>query len=151
MGAATVLMAAELDLPENVTGIIADCPYTSPKDIIKKVCGDMKLPSSLLYPFVKLGAKLYGHFDLESADAAEAVCHAKVPVLLIHGEDDRFVPCSMSRKICDSFRESNPDGDIIFETFPGAGHGISFMEDEPRYGRLVDKALALMEERSMHD
>lgn len=151
MGATTVLMAAGLDLPDNVIGIIADCPYSSPKDIIKKVCGDMKLPACLLYPFVKLGAKLYGHFDLEDADAAEAVCHAKVPVLLIHGEDDRFVPCSMSRKICDSFRESNPDGDIIFETFPNAGHGISFMEDEARYGMLVDRAIDLMEERSRHD
>lgn len=151
MGAATVLMAAELDLPENVIGIIADCPYSSPKEIIRKVCVDMRLPANLVYPFVKLGARLYGHFDLEAADAAAAAAHAKVPILLIHGEDDRFVPCSMSKKICHAFKTANPDGDIIFETFPGAGHGISFMEDEPRYSRLVDKALALMEERSMHD
>ncbi len=34
MGAATVLMVSALDLPENVRGIIADCPYTSAKDII---------------------------------------------------------------------------------------------------------------------
>ena len=61
------------------------------------------------------------------------------------------VPCSMSRKIYDSFRESNPEGDIIFETFPNAGHGISFMEDEARYGMLVDRAIDLMEERSRHD
>ena len=111
----------------------------------------MKLPAKILYPFAKLGAKLYGHFDLEAADASEAVTHAKVPILLIHGEDDRFVPCSMSKKICAAFKTANPDGDIIFETFPGAGHGISFMEGEQRYGRLVDKALALMEERSRHD
>ena len=151
MGAATVLMAAELDLPENVIGIIADCPYSSPKEIITKVCRDMKLPAGPLYPFVKLGARLYGHFDLEAADAAEAVCHAKVPVLLIHGEDDRFVPCSMSKKIYDSAKSSNADADIIIETFPEAGHGISFMTDAKRYGEVLDRALALMEERSHHD
>ena len=151
MGATTVLMAAGLGLPENVIGIIADCPYSSPKEIIMKVCSDMKLPARLMYPFVRLGAKLYGHFDLEVADAAEAVCHAKVPILLIHGEDDRFVPCSMSQKIFERFKEANPDGNMLLETFPGAGHGISFMEDEVRYGRIIDKAIALMEERSRHD
>lgn len=147
MGAATVLMAAELDLPENVIGIMADCPYSSPKDIIIKVCRDMKLPGGLLYPFAKLGAKLYGHFDLEAADAAEAAAHAKIPILLIHGEDDEFVPCTMSKKIYDSFKAANPESDIIFETFPGADHGMSFMEDEQRYVRLVDRALKLMDER----
>lgn len=151
MGATTVLMAAGLGLTENVIGIIADCPYSSPKEIIMKVCSDMKLPERLMYPFVRLGAKLYGHFDLEAADAAEAVCHAKVPILLIHGEDDRFVPCSMSQKIFERFKEANPDGNMLLETFPGAGHGISFMEDEVRYGRIIDKAIALMEERSRHD
>ena len=151
MGATTVLMAAGLGLTENVIGIIADCPYSSPKEIIMKVCSDMKLPERLMYPFVRLGAKLYGHFDLEAADAAEAVCHAKVPILLIHGEDDRFVPCSMSQKIFERFKEANPDGNMLLETFPGAGHGISFMEDEVRYVRIIDKAIALMEERSRHD
>lgn len=49
MGAATVLMASELDLPDNVKGIIADCPYSSPKEIICKLlsssqqsCGSCK-------------------------------------------------------------------------------------------------------------
>ena len=37
MGAATVLMAAGLKLPENVVGIVADCGYTAPEAIIKTV------------------------------------------------------------------------------------------------------------------
>ena len=61
MGAATVLMAADLDLPANVKGIIADCPYSTPKDIILKTSGDMHFPPKLTYPFVRLGAYLYGH------------------------------------------------------------------------------------------
>ncbi|MCQ2478975.1 MAG: alpha/beta hydrolase, partial [Clostridia bacterium] len=36
MGAATVLMASELELPKNVVGIVADSAYTSPKAIICK-------------------------------------------------------------------------------------------------------------------
>ena len=65
MGAATVMMAAGTDLPPQVKGIIADCGYTSAKDIIQKVIRDMKLPPKLAYPFVKLGARIFGGFDLE--------------------------------------------------------------------------------------
>ncbi|MBR5127514.1 MAG: alpha/beta hydrolase, partial [Roseburia sp.] len=45
MGAATVLMATDQPLPSNVKGIIADCPYSAPEAIIKKVCRvEMHLP-----------------------------------------------------------------------------------------------------------
>ena len=57
----------------------------------------------------------------------------------------------MSKKIYDAAKSSNADADIIFETFPEAGHGISFMTDTKRYGEVLDRALALMEERSHHD
>jgi len=42
------------------------------------------------------------------------------------------VPCDMSREIF----EANP-GMIRLETFPGAGHGMSYMTDTPRYERTV--------------
>lgn len=132
MGASTVLMAAGLGLPNNVKRIVADCPYTSPPEIIKKVCRDRKLPAALVYPFIYTGALVYGHFRLNSADCTEAVKAAKLPVLLIHGEDDRFVPCDMSRKI----QKANPEYIQLF-TFPNAAHGISYIEDRARYEALV--------------
>ena len=132
MGAATVLMASEMDLPGNVVGIIADSPFTSPEDIIRKVCGDVHVPADLAYPFLTLAARLFGGFGLTDADAAEAVKHAKVPILLIHGEDDRFVPCAMGREIA----AANPSL-VELHTFPEAGHGLSFLVDRPRYERVV--------------
>ena len=134
MGAATVLMASELDLPENVKGIVADCPYTSPKAIIQKVTKeDLHLPAKLSWPLVLLGAGLFGGFLPLGVDAAQAVRHCKLPILLIHGEDDRFVPFSMSREIA----AANPEH-IRFYGFPGAGHGLSFLADEERYRRIVN-------------
>ena len=65
----------------NVKGIIADCGYTSPREIICKVIRQIGLPAKLMYPFVKLGAKLFGKFDLEEASALEAVKKAKVPII----------------------------------------------------------------------
>lgn len=122
MGAATVLIAAGEELPENVIGVLADCGYTSAKDIIKKVIHQMKLPAELAYPFVKLGAKLFGHFDLEEVSPIEAMKQCKVPVIFFHGEDDDYVPCQMSRRnyvACIARKK--------LMTVPGAGHGLSYL------------------------
>ncbi len=132
MGAATILMASALPLPENVRGIVADAPFTSPKAIIRKVCGDLRVPPGLALPFLRLGARIFGGFDINDGDAAEAVTHSRVPILLIHGEDDRYVPCSMGRAIA----AAAPDK-VELHTFPGAGHGLSYLVDQPRYERIV--------------
>ena len=132
MGATTVLMASALDLPNNVKGIVADCPYSSPSAIIKAVCKKMHYPPNLAYPFVVLGARLYGHFDLNATTAAESVKTAKVPILIIHGEADGFVPAAMSEEVS----TASPDH-VQRHTFPGADHGISYLVDEKRYKQIV--------------
>lgn len=136
MGAATVLMASELDLPENVCAIIADCPYSSPKAIIRKVCRDRHIPDALAYPFIRIGARLFGGFSLNCCSAEQAIQNAKVPILLIHGEDDRFVPCEMSRRI----HEANKDISTL-HTFPDAGHGLCYMTDPLRYEDITTRFL----------
>lgn len=133
MGAATVLMAADLPLPENVVGIIADCPYSSPEAIIRKVCGDMGYSQWLAYPFVRLGAFVYGGgLRLGESTALKSVANTRIPILLVHGEEDGFVPCEMSREIFDACT-----GPATFETFPNADHAFSYMVDHPRYERIT--------------
>lgn len=132
MGASTVLMASELPLPENVKGIIADCPYSSPTKIIRSVGRKMRIPAPVATVFSWVGAKVYGGFDLGETDPVRAVRQAKVPILLIHGEADGFVPCDMSADI----QRSNPQ--MVYRcTFPGADHGISFLVNPERYRKLV--------------
>ena len=132
MGAATVLMAGGKELPSNVIGILADCGYHCPKDIILTVIRQMGLPPRLCYPFVRLGARLYGHFDLEEFSPVEAVKDCKVPVLFFHGEDDDYVPCEMSRinyEACASRK--------MLVTIPGAGHGLSYPVDPQKYLQIA--------------
>jgi len=131
MGAATVLMASELDLPENIVGIVADCPYSSPGAIIKKVCRDRHLPPIIFYPFIKIGTRLFGGFNLDSASAVSAVKNTDIPILLIHGGGDNFVPASMS----DEIRSSNPK--IIYLRVPEATHGLSFLYDYNAYMKAL--------------
>lgn len=121
MGASTVLMAAGHPLPENVIGILADCGFNSAKDIIKKVIKQIGLPPKLSYPFVKLGARLYGGFDLEETSVEEAMKKCTKPVIFFHGEEDDFVPCDMSRI---NFEACAARKKLV--TIPDAGHGLSY-------------------------
>ncbi len=132
MGATTVLMASELELPENVKGIIADCPYSSALDIILHVGRKTPFPRWLIRPFAILGAKLFGGFDIRETTAAQAVEEAQVPILIIHGEADSFVPCQMSDIV-----SHNPEK-IQRVTVPGAEHGISYLVDTARYRQVVE-------------
>ena len=128
MGASTVLMAADTKLPENVVGILADCGFTSAKEIIKVVIKQMGLPPAIAYPFVRLGASLYGHFNLEEKSAVESVKNATVPVIFFHGEDDAFVPCYMSQQMYEACSSKK-----MLVTVPGAGHGLSYPVQPEQY------------------
>lgn len=134
MGAATVLMTADKTLPENVIGILADCGYTSAEDIIKIVIKQMKLPPKLAYPFVKLGARIYGHFNLDEDSPIKSVKNAKLPIIYYHGEGDDFVPCYMSRKNFDA----TPTRKTLI-TVENAGHGLSYPKDPERYFSTLDE------------
>lgn len=138
MGAATVLMASSLPLPESVKAIIADCPYSSPKAIIQKVSADVKLPPRLAYPFVVIGALVFGRFKLWQSSPVEAVRRTRLPILLIHGDDDRFVPCEMSEEI---FEACSSGGELVI--FPGAGHALSYFTDTELYVRTVSDFLRI--------
>lgn len=128
MGAATVMLAAGEDLPDNVVCVMADCGYSSAKDILYTVMRQMKLPAKLLYPFIRLGGLLYGGFDIEETSPMEAVQKARVPIVFIHGDTDDFVPYDMSvelHKMCVSQKK--------MVTIKGAGHGLAFPVDRKGY------------------
>lgn len=128
MGAATVLMAADTGLPENVKGIIADCGYSSPKEILQEVMKELKVPTGITYCLAKVAARLIGGFDVEETSALKALKNTKVPVLLFHGDDDRFVPYSMSAE-CQKMRRDH----IELMLIKGAGHGMSYCVDPKTY------------------
>ena len=132
MGASTVLMAAGNPLSENVVGVLADCGFSSPKQIIQKCAKDQHYPVKLIYPFIKLGAKIFGHFDLEEYSPLEAMKTCKVPVIFFHGEDDDFVPCYMSQEMYEACTSQKK-----LVTIPDAGHGLVYLVDNEKYFQSV--------------
>lgn len=141
MGAATVLMASELNLPENVVCILADCPYSSPAEIIKKVARDRGFSDKLVYPFIKLSARLFAGINLEEASPIEAVKNTSIPILIVHGDEDRYVPYEMGKRV---FEECASNKKKML-TVSKAGHAISYFLDTENYTKtvsdFVDKAL----------
>lgn len=133
MGAATVLMSLDLPLPRNVVGAIADCGYTSPKAIIDHVMRTaIGVGVAPLWPGIQLAARLRSGHLLSGASALDALREAKVPVLFVHGEDDRYVPCDMGRA---NYAACRAPKQMV--TVPGAGHGMSFIVD----GEACSRAL----------
>ena len=132
MGATTVMIAAGRELPRQVVGVIADCSFSTAKEIICQVMRGMHLPPKVFYPFVKLGARIFGRFDLEEATAVDAMKRCRVPVFFIHGEDDRFVPCEMTRRCYEACRAPK----YLF-TVPDAGHGMGYLMDTDGYRRAL--------------
>lgn len=125
MGASTVLMAANLELPRRVRGIVADCGFTSPWDIMAHVARkDYKLPAFPLLGVVDLMARAWAGCGLKEADARKALAETGLPVLFIHGKADDFVPLSMTEenyRACAGEKEK-----FLVE---GAGHAQSFARD----------------------
>lgn len=131
MGGATVLMAAGEPLPPNVRGVIADCPYSSPLDIITRVGVRKGFPRWLIRPSAVVGARLFGGFSLTSSSPVRAIREATVPILLLHGDADSFVPDYMS----DEIKAQNPS--VILKKIAGAEHAVSYLADPEGYALAV--------------
>ena len=137
MGASTVLIASGLDLPENVRAVVADCGFSSAATVIQEVCRTRHLPVKLVYPFIRLGALLFGRFDPQADSAVQAVARSHTPTLIIHGQADKFVPFPMCREIYEACAAPK-----VLLTVPNAGHGQSYLVDKPGYTRTVLDFLA---------
>lgn len=133
MGAATVVMAsAEKKLPKNVISVLADCGYSSNKEIIYKIVKEMKLPPRLFYPFIKLGGLIFGKFNLDETSPLEAVRKAKVPIIFFHGNDDTFVPFYMSENMSKLCITKNQ-----YVLIPNAAHGLAYPTNPELYIRKI--------------
>lgn len=142
MGAASVMMASELDLPKNVRGIVADCGYSEPAAIIKETVRKMKLPVKPVYWLIKLGARIFGQFDLEETTALNAVKKLQIPILFIHGKQDSVVPFAMHEELYESCTGRKER--VLIE---GADHANSAMTDYETYETAVMQFLTQNQRR----
>ena len=121
MGASTVLMSSNTDLPPAVRGIVADCGFFSPWEIIWRTLRRKHkiVPFPVIY-FMNYWSRMLAEFDYRSVNTVDCVNETKLPILLIHGETDVYVPCEMSRRLHASYPEKT---ELI--TVPNTPHSQS--------------------------
>ena len=142
MGAATVLMASGGELPSNVIGVLADCGYSSPKLIICDVLHKIHLPSAIFYPFIALGARIFGGFNLKEFSPIEAAARTNLPIIFFHGDVDAFVPCRMS---IDNYNACASERKRLV-VIKGAGHGLCYVANEEEYVKELKDFFDLVKE-----
>ncbi|MBR2214792.1 MAG: alpha/beta hydrolase [Selenomonadaceae bacterium] len=135
MGAAAVMMAsADDDLPANVVACIEDCGFTDAYQLLalqmEKSFGLPAFPSMNLIDY--RCEKLAG-FSLKQAAPLEAVKHAKIPMLFIHGEKDTLVPPYMADLLFNAAQAPRKDIFIV----PKAIHGVASQTAHEAYYRRV--------------
>lgn len=148
MGAATVMMGGSVGYPDNVRAVIADCGYTTPGAIARKVLKQwFRLPPFPIYYVAKWFVKVLAKYDLDGVSARESLEKLKeqgIPVLIAHGRADGFVPYSMSEENMKAFSDGESADGVEFFSVEEADHGMAFLIDRDGYMksiyRLFDKA-----------
>jgi alpha-beta hydrolase superfamily lysophospholipase len=152
MGAAAVLQYAPGD--PRVDAVVADCPFSSAVAEL-----DHRLKRSFvpffLRPLVVRAADLICRrregFSLFDASPERAMLATSVPMLLVHGLDDDYVPWRMSVAMVERRRRALPDAITELRLVPGARHARSVSVDPVGYGEalgaFLSAALAAKEPR----
>ena len=135
MGATTVLMSAGTPYDANVRGIIADCGFTSPWEIIASVVRGRGLPIFPFVPLMSMWARIFAGFGFREYSTLEAVKGIQIPVFFAHGEADRFVPCHMTEKVYEICGSSDKTLFLV----PNARHGAAYLVDRCNYEKQISQ------------
>jgi len=125
MGATTVMMASALPLPKNVSGIIADCGFTSPEEVVRSVLKATHIPAVPNLFFARILARCFAKFDFREASTIDAMKECRYPIFFIHGKKDDFVPYEMSVRNFEACISENKK----FYSSDEAGHGMCYLEN----------------------
>ena len=123
MGSATVMISTSLNLPRNVKFCIADCGYSSTREIFSHVmCKKYHLPAFPLVNVASFICKKYAKFDIDEKTPLKSLAENTIPILFIHGEKDKFVPCDMTYK---NYKACTSEKELL--VVKDAYHAMSFL------------------------
>lgn len=138
MGGATVLMTGALDMPPNVKAIISDSAYTSVWDIFgSELRARFGLPPFPVLNMAETMARVRAGYTFHDPSPLRAVGHIEVPLLLVHGNADDFVPVAMAHQLAEAAPADRTDLLIIDQ----AGHSDGKYADPDAYYRTMTSFL----------
>lgn len=132
LGGGTVLEYAAIRRPQ-IQFIVADCPYS---DLTQLIHYQVKILNQMpAWPTMALINRLLQRkagFRMEQVSPIRIMRTCNLPVLFIHGKEDRFVPTWMSEQLYEAKRATSSL--ILIE---GAGHGTAYATNRERYWQGV--------------
>lgn len=137
MGATTVMMATGLDLPKNIAGVIADCGFTSPYEVVLSVLKATHIPAIPNVWFAELFARIFAKFSFKEASTIDAMKKCQYPIYFIHGKKDDFVPYYMSEQNFEACISEKKD----FFSVEEAGHGMCYLSKREELRAQLKKFL----------
>lgn len=140
MGATTVLLAAGLNLPKNVKGIIADTAYTSCKDIMYESAQHSRLKhvQKLVLPSLCQLCLWIARFRPNAANTVDVMKNNKIPVLFIHAQNDDLVPEDMT---IEAYEACAAPKELYVAS--GAGHGLSYLSHKTECQQMLKRFLGV--------
>ncbi len=135
MGCATVtMMSGRDDLIPNVKAVVADCGFTTAKELFEFKLGDLGVPSDKLIKAVDFVHKNKMGFSFDDLEPVTSVKNSKVPMLFIHGAEDKLVPPFMVHKLYEACGSEYKDILVV----EGADHAQSYKVDKEQFEAKLD-------------
>ena len=132
-GAAVISAAGDADLPHSVCGVISDCPFSSGwEELAYQMKRMFGLPSFPILHTVDLMLRVFAGYSLRRQRPLDMVSGINVPLLLVHGLEDKFVPTEMSERL---YSRAVCDKRLLLVR--GAGHGVSYCIEPELYREAV--------------
>ncbi len=142
MGASSIMMTTNFTLPKNIKFIIEDSGFTSAKEELqyqlRKVFHFPAFPTLML---ANSYIKMKHGFTINDGSAINALRYNNVPILFIHGDDDKLVPTYMINKLYEA--NAGIKDKLIIKN---AGHIGSMFKSKEEYWNKINKFIIKNEE-----
>ncbi|MBL7006222.1 MAG: alpha/beta hydrolase [Spirochaetia bacterium] len=139
LGAATVLQYLPMD--KRLTFAHADCPYSDAVQLYQHQMNRYHLPSFLKRIAIYFCNHYFKHkcgFSLHQVSPIRDFMQSSIPLLLVHGANDTYVPTGMSVDLAKKRQDHAPTTLLIIE---GAAHAKSLAVNPVLYTNTLDKFL----------
>ncbi len=138
MGASSIMMAMK-DIKDNmnVKSVIADCGYNNAYDEVNYCIKHyFHIPGKLFIDMINIWCRLIAKFNLKDKTVIDCIKNSNIPLLIIHGKEDDFVPTINSKLIYDAYKSKK---EILI--VKNANHGTSYLVDSDKYIKTIKKFL----------
>lgn len=147
MGASNVLkMAGDPKLPDSVVAVIADCGYTSLREEGRWMLH--KLPFFLRFPVLIATQLFYGLLTGVWSDKPtplDRIRHAQVPIFIIHGKNDLFVPTWMGEQLYEACVSKKKELWIVPNATHATSNDFAGADYKRRRHQFIEESLRLFD------